>query len=445
VSEVPAGAGAAETRLSNRRVLAIALPILLSNVTVPLLGAVDTAVIGQLGRAAPIAAVGLGATATHFVYWMFGFLRMGTSGLVAQASGAGDAAETGALLTRALIVALGAGLAFVLLQVPIVAGAMALSPADAEVEAMAAAYLSIRLWGAPFAISVYALTGWLIAMENTRGVLWTQVGMNALNAGLSALFVLGFGWGVEGVAAATVIAEAFGAAVGLRLCRSAFAGDQWRDLKRVFDPARVRRMAEVNGDIMLRSALLEIGFAFFIFQSPQFGTAVLAANHVLFRFFEITAYALDGFAFAAESLVGRAFGARRPAALRRAARLASLWGLVATGLLSAAFLLFGEAIVALMTTAEDVRAAAGEFLPWIALAPVLGLPAFMLDGIFIGATRTRDMRNGMLISVVIYLAAWAALTPVFGAHGLWAALLVFFGARGVTLGLRYPALERAAG
>ncbi|MEO0683021.1 MAG: MATE family efflux transporter [Pseudomonadota bacterium] len=417
---------------------------MLSNVTVPLLGMVDTAVVGQLGDAAPIAAVGLATAVISLVYWMFGFLRMGTSGLVAQAKGAGEAAETGALLMRGLIVAVVSGLAFVLLQGLIVRAAVAAAAAEPEVEAMAAAYLSVRLWGAPFAISIYALTGWLIGMERTGGVLALQLTMNGLNAALSVLFVLGFGWGVEGVAAATVIAEVVGAALGLRLCRSAFAGDQWRDMARVLDRAKIRRMAEVNGDILIRSALLELGFAIFIFVSPLFGTAVLAANHVLFKFIEIIAFALDGFAFAAETLAGQAFGARRPDTVRRASIMSAVWGLGMTGALSAMFLLAGPWIIDLIAVAPDVRAEARVYLPWIVAVPVLSLPAFMFDGIFVGATRTRDMRNSMILSLALYLACAAALVPLLGAHGLWAALLIFFAARGITLGLRYPALERAA-
>ncbi len=438
-------AAPAEAPLTHRRVLAIAIPILLSNVTVPLLGAVDTGVVGQLGAPGPIGAVGMGAVILSFVYWIFGFLRMGTTGLVAQARGAGDVTETGALLTRALMIAGGAGALFILAQVPLFWLAFRLSPASAEVEGLTQAYLSIRIWGAPFAIAVYALTGWLIAMERTRGVLAMQLAMNGLNIGLDLWFVLGLGWGVEGVAAATVIAEVSGAGLGLWLCREAFAGDQWRDWARVFDRARLRRMAQVNGDILVRSMLLQFGFAFFVFQSARSGDVTLAANQILMQFLQVSAYALDGFAFAAEALVGAAFGARRAAALRLAARLTSLWGFGAIFVLSGTFLAAGPWVIDLMTTAPGVREQAREFLWWCALAPVVGLPAFMLDGIFIGATRTRDMRVAMIQSVAVYLAVWAALTPVLGAHGLWAALMVFFAARGVTLGLRYPALERAAG
>ncbi|MFT4792667.1 MAG: MATE family multidrug resistance protein [Paracoccaceae bacterium] len=431
--------------LTHRRVLRIAGPIMLSNVSVPLLGAVDTGVIGQLGTAEPIGAVAIGATILGFIYWLFGFLRMGTSGLAAQARGAGDMAEVRALLTRGLMIAAAAGLGFILLQPILFPLALMLSPASAEVEAMTSTYLGIRIWGAPAAIAVYALTGWLIAMERTRGVLVLQLGMNGLNIGLDLWFVLGLDFGIAGVAVATVIAEFAGAGIGLWLCRDAFAGGAWRDWPRVMDPARLRNMAAVNGDILIRSALLQVAFASFVFRSAREGDVTLAANQVLFRFFEITAYALDGFAFAAEALVGVAFGAKRPGAIAQAARLTSLWGLAFVGVLSAVFLVFGGMLTDVMTTSEEVRARARDFLPWIALAPLLGLPCFMLDGIFIGATRTGAMRTAMIESVVIYAAAMVALGWAFGAHGLWAALMVFFVARGLTLGRRYPALLRAAG
>jgi MATE family multidrug resistance protein len=442
VTDSPAAAPAAP--LTHRRILKIALPIVLSNATVPILGAVDTGVVGQLGEAAPIGAVGLGAIVLSTVYWVFGFLRMGTVGLVGQAEGAGDRAEVSALLTRALLIACAGGLALILLQPLIRAGAFALAPASAEVEALARTYLSIRIWTAPAAIAVYALTGWLVAMERTRGVFVIQLVMNGVNIVLDLLFVLGLGWGVAGVAVATLIAEVTGAAVGLWLCRDAFARPAWRDWVRVFDRARLIRMAAVNGDILVRSLLLMGIFASFVFLGARFGDVTLAANQVLMQFLNITAYALDGFAFAAEALVARAAGVGDAGRLRRAAGMTSLWGAGSGVVLAAGFALGGGALIDLMTTSAEVREIARTYLPWMVAAPLLGMAAWMLDGIFIGATRSRDMRNMMVLSTAVYLAAVLVLLPAFQNHGLWAALMVSFVARGVTLGLRYPALERAA-
>lgn len=430
--------------LSHRRVLAVALPIVLSNATVPILGAVDTGVVGQMGEAAPIGAVGIGAVILASVYWIFGFLRMGTTGLVAQARGAGQGAEVSALLTRALMIGVVAGIALIALQVPIKNAAFAIAPASAEVEGLARDYITIRIWSAPAAISVFGLTGWLIAQERTRAVLVLQLWMNGINIGLDLWFVLGLGWGVSGVAAATVIAEFTGAAMGLWLCRDAFGRRAWRDWPRVLDRARLIHMAQVNGDIMVRSVLLLSVMTSFAFFGAGFGDLTLAANQILMQFIEITAYALDGFAFAAEAIVGQALGARSRGALRRGALLVSFWGGVAALILAVGFALFGGAIIDTMTTAGDVRIHARSFLPWMVAAPLIGLASWILDGIFIGATRTRDMRNMMVLSVLAYGLAVAVLVPLYGNHGLWAALIVSYIARGASLAWKYPALEAEA-
>ncbi len=430
--------------VTHRRVLKIALPIVLSNATVPILGAVDTGVVGQLGEAAPIGAVGIGAVILTAVYWIFGFLRMGTTGFVSQAEGAGDRAEIAALLTRVLIIGGLAGVALILLQRPIFAAGFALSPASAEVEALARDYMSIRIWSAPAPIALYGITGWLLAQERTRGVLVIQVIMNGTNILLDLWFVLGLGWGVQGVALATLISEISGLCVGLWLCRAAFRVPEWRDWTRVLERARLVQMALVNSDILIRSLLLQAIFMGFLFVSARFGDVALAANQVLLQFLNITAYALDGFAFTAETIVGQALGARSALILRRGAVLTSIWAAGASVLFSLVFAVGGGNIIDIMTTAPEVRTAAREFLPWMVAAPILGVTAWMLDGIFIGATRSQDMRNMMIISFAIYVVCVAALVPHFENHGLWLAFNIAFVARGITLGLRYPALERSA-
>ncbi len=436
---------AAVASITHRRVLHIALPIVLSNATVPILGAVDTGVVGQIGLAAPIGAVGLGAVVLSAFYWIFGFLRMGTVGLTAQAAGVGDDAEVAALLTRGLVIGAGAGLLVLALQVPLFWVAFQASPASAEVETLARAYMGIRIWSAPAAIALYAITGWLIAQECTRAVLVIQVWMNGLNILLDLWFVLELGWGVEGVALATFIAEWSGAALGLWFCRAVFAGVLWRAWDRVFDAVAWLHMFRVNRDILLRSLLLEGIFISFLFAGSSMGDVTLAANQVLMQFFMITAYGLDGFAFAAEALVGKAMGARQRRVLRRGAMLTSFWaGVVALGL-TVFFALAGPWVIDTMSKAEDVQAQARIFLPYLLAVPILGFGAFMLDGIFIGATRTTDMRNMMALSFVVYVVAAVLMVPAIGNHGLWLALLISFVARTITLGWKYPALEAAAG
>ncbi len=427
--------------ITHSRVLKIALPIVLSNATVPILGAVDTGVVGQLGEAAPIGAVGIGAVILSTIYWIFGFLRMGTTGLAAQARGAGDEAETGALLMRGLLLASGAGLFFILAQALVFWGAFTLAPASAEVEGLARQYLEIRIWGAPATIGLYAVTGWLIAMERTRGVFLLQIWMNGLNIVLDLWFVLGLGWGVEGVATATLIAEWSGLALGLWLCGSAFAGDQWHDWARIFDRLRIKRMMQVNGDIMVRSVLLNLSFTTFLFLGADLGDVTLAANQVLIQLLQMTAFALDGFAFSAEALVGGAVGARDPARLRRAAIVSSYWGVGFSVALALVFWWGGPALIDLMATASEVRETARHYLIWVALAPLISVASFMFDGIYIGATWTRDMRIAMIQAVGIYVIALVIFVPVLGNHGLWLALMVLNTARAATLAARYPRLE----
>ncbi|GGE39467.1 MATE family efflux transporter [Actibacterium pelagium] len=430
--------------VTHRRVLKAAIPVVLSNATVPILGAVDTGVVGQIGEAAPIGAVGIGAIILTSIYWVFGFLRMGTAGLTGQALGAGDREEVSAILSRALLVASISGVGLIALQTVLFWGAFWVSPASDEVETLARDYMAIRIWSAPAAIGVYGLTGWLVGQERMRAVLVIQLWMNGLNIVLDIWFVLGLGWGVEGVAIATFLAEWSGLAMGLYLCRDAFDGKAWRDKVKVFNTDRLARMARVGRDILIRSVLLQAIFVSFMFFGADFGDVPLAANQILLQFLYITAYAMDGFAFASEAFVAQALGARRRDLLRQGAIMSGGWAFATMVGMAIVFAFAGGAIIDAMTTAPDVREAARDYLPYMVAAPILGCAAWMFDGIFIGATRATDMRNMMVISALIYLAALLVLTPIYANHGLWAALLISFVARGITLALRYPSLEADA-
>jgi len=429
------------TKLTHKRVLGVAIPIVLANATIPILGAVDTGVVGQMGLAVPIGAVGIGAIIISAIYWLFGFLRMGTTGLTAQAIGSNDHSETSALLVRGILIGLIAGLILILIQIPLFSGALGLAPASQEVEGLANEYLKIRVFSAPAAIAIFGITGWLIANERTRAVLVLMLLINSINIVLDFVFVLRLGWGVEGVAFATLIAEWSGLFFGLWLARKGFKNGYWKNWSQIFDRARLTKMAKVNSDILIRSVLLEIAFVSFLFLGSSFDDATLAANQVLIQFLNITAYAMDGFAFAAEALVGKALGAKNRLIFRRSAVMTSQWGFGSVVVMALAFYVFGNTIINVMTTAEDVRAVSYEYLPWMVLAPLVGAAAWMLDGIFIGATRTADMRNMMFISFCVYLIALALLLPKYGNHGLWASLIIFSIARGLTLGYKYPNLE----
>ena len=429
--------------ITHRRVLTIAFPIVISNASVPILGLVDTGVIGQMGLAAPIGAVGIGAIILGALYWIFGFLRMGTVGLTSQALGAKDHSEVAALFFRVTGIGLIAGVGFILFQWPLFAVAFWISPASGEVELLAREYMSIRIWSAPAAIAIYGLSGWLIAQERTGAVLAIQLLMNLGNIILDIWFVLGLGLGVEGVAIATLIAEWFGLALGLYLCRSVFSNFAWKMWQQIMDQSRLVRMAQVNGDILIRSVLLQAGFVSFLFFGADLGDVTLAANQVLLQFVYMASYAMDGFVFAAESLVGQAMGARAVAQLRRGASVTAVWAFSA-GIIIALIVWFaGPFFIDLMAKDENVQAAARLYIPHVALVPILGAMAWMLDGVFIGATRTKDMRNMMIVSFLGYCIFIALLLPSFGNHGLWMAMNGFFILRGLTLAFRYPALERS--
>ena len=430
--------------ITHKRVLSIALPIVISNATVPILGAVDTGVIGQLGGAAPIGAVGIGAIILGALYWIFGFLRMGTVGLTSQALGAGDAQEVRALFFRSAGIGVLAGLAFIIFQIPIFAGAFWIAPASTQVESLARDYMSIRVWSAPAAIAIYGLSGWLIAQERTRAVLMIQLFMNVTNIILDFWFVLGLGLGVEGVAVATLIAEWGGLALGLYLCRQVFRGLALSWWQQIANRRRVIYMMQVNGDILIRSVLLQTGFVSFLFFGAELGDVTLAANQVLLQFVYLASYAMDGFVFAAESLVGQAMGARAVAQLRRGASVAAVWAFGTAFALAAGFWIMGPFVIDVMAKDPAVQQAARLYLPHMVAAPLLGALAWMLDGVFIGATRTKDMRNMMVLSFLGYCGLVLLLLPSFGNHGLWMAMNGFFILRGISLALRYPALERVA-
>ena len=430
--------------ITHKRVLSIALPIVISNATVPILGAVDTGVIGQLGGAAPIGAVGIGAIILGALYWIFGFLRMGTVGLTSQALGAGDAQEVRALFFRSAGIGVLAGLAFIIFRIPIFAGAFWIAPASVQVESLARDYMSIRVWSAPAAIAIYGLSGWLIAQERTRAVLMIQLFMNVTNIILDFWFVLGLGLGVEGVAVATLIAEWGGLALGLYLCRQVFRGLALSWWQQIANRRRVIYMMQVNGDILIRSVLLQAGFVSFLFFGAELGDVTLAANQVLLQFVYLASYAMDGFVFAAESLVGQAMGARAVAQLRRGASVTAVWAFGTAFALAAGFWIMGPFVIDVMAKDPAVQQAARLYLPHMVAAPLLGALAWMLDGVFIGATRTKDMRNMMILSFLGYCGLVLLLLPSFGNHGLWMAMNGFFILRGISLALRYPALERVA-
>ena len=431
--------------IGHREVVAIALPIMVSNATVPLIGFADTVVVGQLGQAHLIGAVAIGATIFNILYWGFGFLRMGTTGLTAQALGAQDGPEIAANLHRALLIASTAGLAMIAMQSLIALAAFRIMGASEGVESAARTYFEIRIWAAPAGLINFALLGWFIGLGRAGVAFVVQIFLNILNVLLAVVFVIGLKLGIPGVATAALIAEWAAAFLGLYLARADLVRrGVSAPLAQVLDIAHMKRTFQVNADIMVRTLCALAVILFFTAQGARAGDRTLAANAVLNSLTMVAIYLLDGFAFAAESLVGRSIGARAQAHFREAVRLSTVWAGTVGVVLSVAIWLGGPSIIDFMTTSEDVRAAAREYLIWAALAPIVGVWCFQLDGIFIGATRPADMRNMMILSVLIFFAAWAVLQPLYGNHGLWASLLVFNVARAITLLARFQALETAS-
>jgi MATE family multidrug resistance protein len=436
-------AGTAATRhapISHRSVLGIAIPVVISNVSTPLIGVVDTAVVGRLPDPAYIGAVAIGSLIFTFLFWAFGFLRMGTTGLTAQAHGANDADETLASLGRALLIALAVGVALIILQWPLQKLAFALLEGSARVETLGQQYFDIRIWAAPATLANYALLGWFIGLGRTDIALVLQLILNIGNMVLDVLFVLGFGWGVQGVAAGTVIAEVIAAAIGvlIALRHARHLRGRWRR-SALFDTARLSRTLLVNRDIMIRSLALIFVFVWFTANGAKFGDAPLAANAILMQFIAVSAYFLDGLAFAAESLIGRAIGAANRTALIAAMRITTTWAVGFAVVAAIMIALLGPSVIDLLTVDSTTRTLAREYLIWAALSPVLGVWAFQLDGFFIGATLTAQMRSAMLLSLAIFLAAWWLLTPLRN-HGLWLSLLVHYLARIGTLAFYLPTL-----
>lgn len=426
-----------------RDIFAIAGPAMVANLTTPLLGVVSTAAIGRIGDATLLGGVAIAAVVFDCLFWLFSFLRMGTIAFTAQALGARRTDEFPVILLRGFMIAGGVGLLMIVLQVPLGHLLFGLMGGSESVTDAARGYFAIRIWAAPLTLANYVVLGWLIGRARAKTALALQIAINVVNMAATIVLVLGAGWGIAGAATATLIAEAAGVTLGVLIARRLSGGRLTASRAALLDPAKLKHMMAVNRDIMIRTAALIAAFMFFVAQGARAGDVTLAANAVLHNFLLISAFFLDGLANAAEQLCGRAYGARDRIGFSSATRLTVLWGLVFAVAVSATYALAGGALIDVITASEEVRQVAREFLWLVAFAPILGVFAFAYDGVFIGATWARDMRNLMILSLLIYLAAWALLRP-FGNAGLWGALLVHYAARGGLQALRYPALLRAS-
>ena len=428
----------------SRRVWRLAGPLILANITIPLLGAVDTAVVGHLDQVYYLGAVAVGSLIFNFLYWGFGFLRMGTTGFAAQAHGADDTAEMVATLWRAMVIAVLIGVGLLIIQGLVIAGAMAVMEASPEVDAHTRAYFNIRIWSAPAALANYVVLGWFLGMQNARAGLIIQLAINLINIILDLVFVVGMGMAVEGVAIATVIAEYAGLGLGALMVYRALGklGGNAIDWRRVLDPSRMRHMITVNRDIFLRTLCLITAFAYLTIQGARMGDVILAANAVLLNMVTFMAYALDGFANAAQALVGRAVGEKSRADYRGVVRASTVWALGFAVVFSLVYAASGSLIIDGLTTLPEVRVAARDVLPWMIVAPLVSVWGYQLDGIFIGAMFSREMRNAMILSLIVYLIAVEVFRPLYGNHGIWLGFTLFMVARGLTLGYYFPRIER---
>ncbi len=435
----PIPSAVAESCVSSKQVFAIAGPAMVANLTTPLLGIVATIAIGRLGNATLLGGVAMASVIFDCMFWLFGSLRMGTVALTAQATGAHDTGEINALLMRGFIVAALIGLGLIALQLPLAAIVFDAMGGSASVTHAARTYFAIRIWSAPMALANYVVLGWLVGQARASLALSVQIAINLVNMAATVLLVLVLDFGIAGAAIAAIVAETSGVVMGVLIARRTKRNMFAIPATALFDRAKLLRMFTVNRDIMIRTAALITAFLFFTAQGARAGDVTLAANAVLNNFLLISAFFLDGLANAAEQMCGRATGARDRDGFTGATRLVILWGFVFALAVTATYALFGAHLIDIMTASTDVRLVARDYLWLVALAPVLGVFAFAYDGIYIGATWTRDMRNLMVLSLVIFLAAWWALRP-FGNTGLWGALLVHYAARGGLQGLRYPAL-----
>jgi multidrug resistance protein, MATE family len=409
--------------------------------TTPLIGIVSTTAIGRLGDAAMLGGVAMASVLFDCMFWLFGFLRMSTVAFTAQSLGSGETSELRAILLRGLIVAALVGAALIALQIPLAAILLGAMGGSEGVTRAAKTYFTIRIWSAPLALGNYVVLGWLIGQARARLALGTQITINLINIAATMLLVLVFNFGIAGAAIAAVIAEAAGLLLGILMAQRLSRGQSTISHAPLFDRAKLMRMLTVNRDILIRTAALITAFLFFNAQGARAGDVTLAANAVLNNFLMISGFFLDGLANAAEQLCGRAYGARDKNAFAGAVKLVVIWGFGFALAVAACFLLFGPAFIDIMTASVEVRRIARDYLPFVIFAPLLGVFAFAFDGVYIGATWARDMRNLMVLALLIFLAAWFALRS-FGNAGLWAAFLVHYAARGGLEALRYPALLR---
>ena len=429
-------------RLRDKQILHLALPSILSNITVPLLGLVDVAIVGHMGGANYIGAIAVGGMAFNIIYWIFGFLRMGTSGLTSQALGRRDLSEVMHTLLRSIVIGLGIALALIVLQYPLRELIYRIISPDEEVYQLATTYYTICIWGAPAMLALYSLTGWFIGMQNTRAPMVVAISQNIINILASMTLVFGLGMKVEGVALGTVTAQYAGLCIGmgfwlrhyLRLRKFVVPQMVWKREEMV-------RFFNVNKHIFLRTFCLVAVMLYFTSAGARQGELILAANTILMELYLLVSYVRDGFAFAGEALGGKFIGAQNRMAFDEMLRRLAFWSILVSAAFTAAYFLFGHGILALLTDEQEVIVTAQTYLYGAAFVAITGAAAFILDGVFIGATATRDMLLSVFLSTMVFFLLYFLLREIMGNHGLWIAYNAYLAFRGIVLYLRLPSLK----
>lgn len=418
----------------NREILRISIPSIITNITVPLLGMVDVAIVGHIGNASYIAAIALGTMVFNLIYWNFGFLRMGTSGMTAQAYGAEDKTEYLNVLVRGMVIALSVAALLIALQYPIALFCKRWIQTSPETIGLMLTYFYIRIWAAPATISLYVLKGWFLGMQNAASPMWIATLLNVVNIICSLLFVYVFDAGIAGVAWGTVMAQYSGLLLALIIWVRRY-GHLWKDIRwrAALHLRKMLRFFQVNADIFLRSLCLIAVFTFIPYISATMGEEILAANTLLMQLFTLTSYVMDGFAYAGESIVGKYVGAREPAKLRLTVRYLLYWGIGLAVLFTLMFVFFGEGLLRVLSSDETVIQTAMQFMFWTYLLPFTGFAAFIYDGIYIGATATAAMRNVMFVATAVFFILYYSLAAAWQNNALWFAFIFFLIFRGLLM------------
>ena len=433
--------------LTRKNIFSQSWPIMLANAAAPVVGLVDTFVIGRFATTTALAGIGLGAVIYSIAYWGFGFLRMSTAGLAAQSDGAKDEGSVQAHLMRAIPLGLFIGLLIVLAQIPLLAGAFKVFSGTPDIESAAATYIGARLWGLPATLASIALMGWFVGISRAGLALRMQIVLNTVNIILSPLFVMSFGWDLWGVGIASAIAEWCGLGAGLWLAYGAIkmrGGFKHEALSKtaLLDASALKKLGITNSNIFIRTMCLTVGFSFFGNAAAAQGVIFLAGYHILMQFITMVALVLDAFAHTAEAVTGAAYGAKNRERFDKAVRLTTEFSFVFAVIIGALIYVGGPYFITLLTQDPEVIASARRYLPYCALAPIVGFAAWQLDGIFIGTTKTREMRNAGIAAVIIYITAHYLLTPKLGKDGIWIAFLIYYISRAITLAFYYRNIRK---